>query len=54
MTFFADFELEGQNFDDTALLTRRDLGKLYSRKYQNYPVLDNRSDNFSMIMNIKE
>ena len=54
MTFFADFKLEGPKFSRHCTLTSRDLGDLFSRKYQNYLALDNRSVYFCMIINIKE
>ena len=53
-TFFADFKLEGPKFCRYCILTSKELGDLFSGKYQNYPALDNPSVYFSMIMNIKE
>ena len=43
VAFFADFKLEGPTFLRHCTLTSRDLGDLFSRKYRNYPALDNRS-----------
>ena len=39
VTFFADFKLEGPASCRHCTLTSRDLGDLFSRKYQNYHAL---------------
>ena len=54
VTFLTDFKLEWPKFWCHYTLTSSDLGDLLSRKYQNYPVLDNRSVYFCMMTTIKK
>ena len=53
MPFFTDFKLEGLKFLRHCTLTSRYLSCI-AESTQNYPVFDNHSVNFSMILNINE